>query len=1189
MATSGINVVIIPAVLARRERYVRRAQALRRRHEESGGVEAEEGMPKRVQMADLRLHEGARAILPLFVGRSTTGEPAIHGISIPVSNNGEMPQDMLQIMRTFMMTMQRAFRLEQGVKRLIRTVRLSEGTQGRIVTVFMPGNITEALRPTSPPAPPPGLQEAIPVWEDTFSGLNGLNDLTQKLSRVLHLPESIIRDDEDDDEEEEIPSAEENESSQESDESSEEGIGEEAAEDSAGDEERGAKAGEEGEEEEEETADVQLDPAVMAEVQRIAKEGREEPVVLQIPHPAVFLVHAFSVLAAAPLGAWALLYLPLGLRYPWLLPLVPHGILVRLIFPHLFGLEPIWIGLITIALAGSWIFCVSTAYRAARYQLSFWRGAMAVLGALGSLLSFLRPRPAASAGGGATSTGGAAAEVRFSVPRPSDATQAVDVLVFLAACLHHIPPVSFLAPGLLSAAIATEAKGSSAWSVPNILGLILFHLAKDPTQRLASMALAALGAPGFWMVPASEFGAAWGEIRERAKGFLLTLRNRNLREWWLALRMGASPGPVRLPRLRPIPTDAAAQELLPILAEMERILGIRESLARYEEDLRAAMRHPDSSKAIKLRIPQELAIVQRLREAPALLLPEIKHHGVYYTLLGVTAQPSLLSFRIQPSTLVPSRRHWVRDEEEGEETETLGSVLRNPDSVGMLFRRVEERMRREGGGRIGVEFDAERGLFRISHVRPVTEEWKKKISQEALQDPPRHQVLSPLSVFVPFAYSAIRAGEKEKVEFGIVATPKASAHMAIAAPTRGGKSNMLAFWTLQMLRADADPSLPFRVGVMLIDGKGETVANFAFAADRMLLPPFQHRPDAPGRTLYTYAALYMAVQLRNAFSAQVRKAVSLLEAAGVPVPEEIRQAIADPNAFSVLAGLFPEAALYLTVFIDEFWAIQESMGSMQAIQVEANGQKIRLRAPEVTSSALNYLIIAAASAGFAVVPTTQSTRRDALNNPALRDNASVAIGSGIQPALVHPILSETMKAAMGAITAQYHRGGSGGSGIPLYTFMPLLRAAGYARRDGSRILAGGNTVGSGEFQEIYAGDIIYAPYSPPEEAKRLLPQFRPFRLRQESVRALENMARELARRDLLNGLPLMARIAEASERERTEEEIVSMLREMLSWIDSSVPEERRLEELIRLGQEGVVRIAQATQEQLSTAKAQEED
>ena len=1196
MTSAGINVVLIPSVQARRERYVRWAEAMRRRHEELGGEAAEEHMPRRIRLADLRLHGGARALFPLFVGKSATGEPAIHGFSIPVSEEAEMPEDLLKMMRAFMRVLQRAARLgrnEQQPKalhHLIRTIRLQEGMAGRMVTVFMPSQIVEMIRPVSPPAPPPGLREAVPVWEETFGGLSTLNELARKLSRVLRLPSSAVQDSDED--EEEMASAAESKPPEppglpdfpEED----EGDGGEGApgEPSAdGAEEREPEDGGV----EEEAADVQLDPALMAEALRVARELQEEPAVLRVPHPAVFLAHVPALLGAAFSGMWSLLYLPLALRHPWLLPLVPHGVVLRLAFPHLLGLEPAWIALIAVVFVGSWLFFVSTAYRAARYQLSLWRGAMAVLTFVASAISSMRPRPAAAgnpASGGPAS--GGAGEVRFSVPRASEAAQAADVLVFLAACLHHVPLASFLAPLLLSASLAVEAKGSPVWNIPAILGLILFHVAGEPAQRLAALGVAALGAPGFWLVPTSEFGAAWREVVERGRGLLSAVRGRSLKEWLALLSSGAPLAPVRRPRLIQPPSDPAARELLPVIERMEKALGLREVLARYGEVLQLALRAPQMSSGDKHRVRQELETVQALLGTPRLLLPELVHRGVYHSYLRVAAQPALLTLPVQQSSPYPVRRRWQDEDDEEGVGESLGKILADPDAVGALFRRVQEEMRRGGGDRIRAEFDADRGLIKVSHVRPVTDEWKAAISREALRDPPRHRVESSLSVFVPFGYSAIRPGEGARVEFGMVATPKASAHMVIAAPTRGGKSNMLAFWALQSMRADADPSLPFRLGVMLIDGKGETVANFAFAADRMLLPPFRHRPDAPGQTLYLYAALYTAVQRRNAFSAEIRNAASRLEAAGLPVPEPIRKAVADPNAFSAMAALFPEAALYLVVFIDEFWAIRESLGGMQSIQVKVDDQTIRMRATDLAESALNFMIIAAASAGFAVIPTTQSTRRDALNNPALRDNASVAVGSGIQPGLVHPILSENMKAAMGAITAQYHKAGSGGAGIPLYAFMALLRAAGYARWDGDRIIRGGETVGREDMQEAYAGDLFYAPYTPPEEARRLLPAFRPFRLRPESVRALEEAAQGLGQRGLLKDLPLMARVAEASVRGRTEEEIVAILREMLSWVDPSEDNDRKMEEIIRLGQEGVVRIARAAQEKLSASEARED-
>ena len=94
MASRPLNLIILRGGPEHTRTYTRRAGALRKRAEEAGGVGVG-APPSRLWYAHLRLWEASRVVVPLYVGRTHAGRPAIHGLSFPIPAAGDSPIALL--------------------------------------------------------------------------------------------------------------------------------------------------------------------------------------------------------------------------------------------------------------------------------------------------------------------------------------------------------------------------------------------------------------------------------------------------------------------------------------------------------------------------------------------------------------------------------------------------------------------------------------------------------------------------------------------------------------------------------------------------------------------------------------------------------------------------------------------------------------------------------------------------------------------------------------------------------------------------------------------------------------------------------------------------------------------------------------------------------------------------------------
>jgi hypothetical protein len=1189
MASRPLNLIILRGEPEHTQTYARRAGALKKRAEEAGGVGVG-APPSRLWYAHLRLWGSSRVVVPLYVGRTHAGRPAIHGLSFPIPAAGDSPIALLAGLLRFVGKLvseaqQAGIPLERAFRVFLRTIVPKEGTSIEVFSLFLSETdpVWGVIESNAVSGPPPTLQEATPL-RHLVAGSSSARELKQilmeKLDGVLQAPNygDVDEDeggDEDEKEEEMMGSRREELApspppAAEQEEEDEEASSQET--DAAGGEE---EAGELVSGEEPSAIADQAEPLPFFDgLARFAKRVQKPPV-LPLPHPAVWLAHAGSVVAAWLTSFWPALYAPLGIRHPVLLLLIPHGLLVRAAMALTLsgaGQAATVVALIWVALIASFFAVVSTAYRAAGYELDPLKGLMAVLRVIASAIAAARgPRGQQQAQGGA---GASVGSFQIGGGGGGAGQQASDVLVVLAAVAHHIPFLSFLSPVLLGAALSVEAKGAPSLSVLLAASLIARHLASSTLHAVAAALLAAASPPGIWMISHEELGKAWAEMRARLMEALADLRQGRL------FQFGRASGRGRSIRVRLVPVKAEP-EILELAREVEASLGLRAALQRYVLALEVASENPEAP-ADSRRMWMEAARAAReiLESGQPLIIPDIQD-CVYTSLIRFLPQPALVDFRPedvpevrdetdgegQQIRGIPFRRPGGRrgygfddDDEERRKGPTLAEMLKEPKVIAPAVSGALERMRKRQITIPGATWD-ERALgLRVGRMRPLGAEQQKELTRRAGEEL-RHRVFGR-EVFVPFAYSAMRGAGAGYMPFGLMASPRRSAHMVIAAPTRSGKSVAMAGKLMRLALADLDPELPFRLSSFFIDGKGETASMLAPMARHMLLPPMSFDATNPWPILWAYSAAAAAVVARNAFAAEIQRAAEILRQEGKEIPPLIQQALQDPTVFGRMAAILPEATAWLLVMIDEFWGIQDAMGQLRAIKVEIPGQDkpVQVSAVEILNACLNRVILMGASAGVSVIVATQSPRKDAFSLPSMRDNCNVMLGPSVPQQLVVSLLSDEMKQAMAAIRTIYVSGSGGQGSLPTYTWLLLPRSTAYGALDGDRLITSGDERGG----ERYGGDLIYPPYTPPEALARL-PEPRPYRVGRESLEALLRLARGVEGRE---GFPMLSRLASAPDPAR---ELREMLAEMLSWPWEGDP--NAIQRALSIGQKAIADIA----------------
>jgi len=1129
-------------------------------------------------------------VVPLYVGRTHAGRPAIHGLSFPIPVTDQsgpiaLLAGLLRFVGRLVSEAQQAgIPLERAFRVFLRTIVPKEGTSIEVFSLFLSETdpIWGVIDSDAVGASPPTLQEATPLRR-LVAGSPSARELKQilmeKLAGVLQAPdyEDADEDEGEDEKEEGMASRLEGPAPSpppvaEQEEGEDEEGGPSRETDAAG---GGEESGELASGEEASAATGPAEPLPFFDgLARFAKRARKPPV-LPLPHPAVWLAHAGAVAAAWLTSFWPALYAPLGVRHPVLLLLIPHGLLVRAAVALTLsgaGQAATVVALIWVALIASFFAVVSAAYRAAGYELDPLKGLMVVLRAIASAIAAVRgPRGQQQAQGGA---GASAGSFQIGGRGGGAEQQASDVLVVLAAVAHHVPFLSFLSPVLLGAALSVEAKGAPSLSVLLAASLIARHLASSASHAAAAALLAAASPPGIWMIPHEELGKAWAEMRARLMEALADLRRGRLFRFGRASEGGRS---IRV-RLVPVRADPAILELA---REVEASLGLRAALQRYVLALEAASENPDAP-ADSRRMWTEAARAAReiLESGQPLIVPHIQD-CVYTSLIRFLPQPALADFRpedvpeVQEETDggeqqargIPFRRPGGRrgygfddDDEERGRGPTLAEMLKEPRVVAPAVSDALERMRRRQIVIPGAAWDEKAMGLRVGRMRPLGAEQQKELTRRAGEEL-RHRVFGR-EVFVPFAYSAMRGAGAGYMPFGLMASPRRSAHLVIAAPTRSGKSVAMAGMLMRLALADLDPKLPFRLSSFFIDGKGETASMLAPMARHMLLPPMSFDATNPWPILWAYSAAAAAVVARNAFAAEIQRAAEILRQEGKEIPPLIRQALQDPTVFGRMATILPEAAAWLFVMIDEFWGIQDAMGQLRAIKVEVPGQDkpVQVSAVEILNACLNRVILMGASAGVSAGVATQSPRKEAFSLPSMRDNCNVMLGPSVPQQLVVSLLSDEMKQAMAAIRTIYVSGSGGHGSLPTYTWLLLPRSTAYCALDGERLITSGDERGG----ERYGGDLIYPPYTPPEALARL-PEPRPYRVGRESLEALLRLARGVAGRE---GFPMLSRLASAQDPER---ELRALLAEMLSWPWEGDP--NATQRALSIGQKAIADIA----------------
>lgn len=820
---------------------------------------------------------------------------------------------------------------------------------------------------------------------------------------------------------------------------------------------------------------------------------------LKIPDPLSIALHGVASVSAILTGWSGWLFLPLVAHYP-LLGLLMFSSLMAQLIHHLVG-SGILRDLAVIITAYALIFSmgwlsVSLAYRKAGFQIRIGLGLLGLfqmtiqitrhLAQLLSAVAFRRAKPVEG-----LSSGVPAGVSAVQIPKPqassSDPKSVSDLLVAGAVLLHLIPRVDVFAPALLAIALSVEQNAPFYAPILNSVGLLAWSLAQQPIHRLIAFLLVISGVPGGKMISVSSFpeeANAWmTKLRGLPSLIRSAFRSGNLRQALRSLfaKREQSFEANFVFADNPVRTDTPIFEALAIAAE--EVVGIRSELERYIEKLRLvanARNIPPAKRAVYRRHLAFWEGVFRHRMIGFQPGPE----EIQRIPLKLTFFPPAGVIRIPTGR----GRHSYMMEIDDERSE-LRELLEDEKWVGQTIAMVV-RHKAVSPFIKSRELILDGDRLYLSRISPINDE-KMKVWMSAARE---NRIPEPFflenGIILPFAISTYLGGPMDRHQvFCLKASPRSNAHALVAQATRGGKTATMLGLIRAVLKAYEKPDLPWRIGLIAIDGKSDLAAPLSGIASHpaILAPPLSFEPSNPYPTVYFLTALYIAMENRSQAHQWLTRIWRLMKE---KAPKDLERIIrmmgaedpdlsAKPTALETLASLIPNYAMVL-VMIDEYWGIKENIEqTVKTISVRLDDEKkpVKVPAGDVVNNVLLQVMLKGASAGFIMWFATQSPRKDAVDHPAIRDNANVFRGNGVSPILVQSLLTEAMKTQEAILGQAYQVGGGKLQLPPRYSWAVYMRGDGYGMWDGKKFTGGGSEL-NGSF---YAVDVVYPPLVMPSD------------------------------------------------------------------------------------------------------------
>ncbi|MEM2832622.1 MAG: hypothetical protein QXT16_08255, partial [Candidatus Caldarchaeum sp.] len=785
---------------------------------------------------------------------------------------------------------------------------------------------------------------------------------------------------------------------------------------------------------------------------------------IKIPDPLSIALHGVASVSAILTGWSGWLFLPLTAHYPLLGLLMLSSLMAQLIH-HLVG-SGILRDLAVIITAYALIFSmgwlgVSLAYRKAGFQIRIGLGLLGLLRMtiqvikhLVQLLSAVTFRRAKHAEG--LSSGALASVSAVQIPKPqvsSDTKSVSDLLVAGAVLLHLIPRVDVFAPALLAIALSVEQNAPFYAPIMNSVGLLAWSLAQQPIHRLIAFLMVISGVPGGKMISASSFTEEANALMTKLRGLPSLIRNAfrsgNLRQALRSLfaKREQSFEANFVFADNPVRTDTPIFEALAIAAE--EVVGIRSELERYIEKLRLVANSrniPSAKRAVYRRHLAFWESVFRHRLIGFQPGPEeiqrIPLRLTFFPPAGVIRIPTGRG-RHSYMMEIDDERSELREllEDEKWVGQTIAMVVRHK-AVSPFIKNRE------------LILDGDR-LY-LSRISPINDEKMKAWMSAARENRIPEPFFLENGIVLPFAISTYLGGPMDRHQiFCLKASPRSNAHALIAQATRGGKTATMLGLIRAVLKAYEKPDLPWRIGLIAIDGKSDLAAPLSGIAHHpaILAPPLSFEPSNPYPTVYFLTALYIAMENRSQAHQWLTRIWRLMKE---KAPRDLERIIrmmggedpdlsAKPTALETLASLIPNYAMVL-VMIDEYWGIKENIEqTVKTISVRLDDEKkpVKVPAGDVVNNVLLQVMLKGASAGFIMWFATQSPRKDAVDHPAIRDNANVFRGNGVSPILVQSLLTEAMKTQEAILGQAYQVGGGKLQLPPRYSWAVYMRGDGY--------------------------------------------------------------------------------------------------------------------------------------------------
>lgn len=836
---------------------------------------------------------------------------------------------------------------------------------------------------------------------------------------------------------------------------------------------------------------------------------------LDIPFPApeVVLVH----LVSAPLtyfSGWGIpLLFPLMVRHPALGLVGLQMLIAGMLWGLLTGdqlMDP-YLSIFLYGVAFSiGVIGILITYRLAGYELSLVDGFL-VLGRwivflAGTVIRmFSSPIPAQKVADGAAPVSAApVASVYISRIREArekrEHQQVVDLLTAIALLTAMHPYTQFLTPALLGIALSVEAGHVNPISPAVIVGYLVRFLARDPVHHVIGVFLMVIGVPMVRAIQISHYReeiAREMEIVQAARDIVQRIGSPALlwSRLMLLIRGDGEMTEIRW-RMPSNPALAALQhpELSVLSRALEEAMDIRRIIDNYIHSLQAGARKRRISRKERKIMQMEVSFWEEVQQQPLLIgIQPVRKNWVWKIPLQVVYHPAIADVVLESPHSSSSHgfsihRDWGR---RSRGPMTVQDFIASGNWVDVILQAAKEKKELAAmmrSGRLTVSPDRKLLLTSIGTITPERiDEWRNLTKEGTMPGP----FPTGRGIFIPFGISTMLGGDpriRGHRWFGIHLSPRVNSHTLIVQDTRGGKTNLQLAQILGAMQAYGDPSMPWPVGIVVIDGKSDLSTALAKARNHpaIFAPPHRFNIDEPYQTLYYFAAVFGAMNARttlqsflmNVASAMKEKAANEWQKLVDMSKGRLEKIWEAATGMEVIHYFIPGAAM-VWIFIDELWglitSLRDQLGTA-TVRLGDGGKNsvVRVRTDRLLDGAIDRLVLMGASVGMILMFASQSPRKEATDSPAIRDNANLFRGPNTLTSVVMPLLTEQMKSQQ-AMLMQAYQAQTGQGQVPRFVWEVYMRGSGYGAltfRDGRPELLLGRT-GYGE--DSYDVDCVYAP------------------------------------------------------------------------------------------------------------------